>query len=426
MADINEETRLQRRNKKVRRRRRVIKIFGVLGILGILAVAVAVGYFLIQLSSVTADTQEELDRGEKSELRTEAVDLQEDNFSVLIMGVDDREGTNLEGRTDAMVLATFNKEENTVKTTSIPRDSLVNIPGQGEDKITHAHAYGGTDLAIDSVENLFDIPVDYYVKLDFVAFVEIIDALGGIEVDSPIAFSEQDSESNPDAIQIEEGEQTLDGEEALAFVRMRKSDPRGDLGRGERQQMVIESLINKSASFSSINKFDDVFDSVRSNMRMNFTFENIVSLQGYSRSLNDIESLQLGGTDATIDGIYYYQIDEGSRQEIAEELKSHLDIEITSAAMPEQPTSGSESSNEYGAPAEEQQPDEYGAPVEEEPQSNEYGAPAEEQQPSQSQNTPEEELPEEESYEFEEENTPESSQEESTSQQQVPYYSTNE
>ncbi|WP_252315519.1 LCP family protein [Sinobaca sp. H24] len=224
MADINEETRLQRRNKKVRRRRRVIKIFGVLGILGILAVAVAVGYFLIQLSSVTADTQEELDRGEKSELRTEAVDLQEDNFSVLIMGVDDREGTNLEGRTDAMVLATFNKEENTVKTTSIPRDSLVNIPGQGEDKITHAHAYGGTDLAIDSVENLFDIPVDYYVKLDFVAFVEIIDALGGIEVDSPIAFSEQDSESNPDAIQIEEGEQTLDGEEALAFVRMRKSE----------------------------------------------------------------------------------------------------------------------------------------------------------------------------------------------------------
>ncbi|WP_252315518.1 hypothetical protein [Sinobaca sp. H24] len=190
--------------------------------------------------------------------------------------------------------------------------------------------------------------------------------------------------------------------------------------------MVIESLINKSASFSSINKFDDVFDSVRSNMRMNFTFGNIVSLQGYSRSLNDIESLQLGGTDATIDGIYYYQIDEGSRQEIAEELKSHLDIEITSAAMPEQPTSGSESSNEYGAPAEEQQPDEYGAPAEEEQQSNEYGAPAEEQQPSQSQNTPEEELPEEESYEFEEENTPESSQEESTSQQQVPYYSTNE
>ncbi|WP_252312073.1 LCP family protein [Sinobaca sp. H24] len=368
MADIHEQTRLQRRNKKVRRRRRIIKIFGLLGILGVLAVAVAAGYFLIQLSSVTADTQEELERGEKSDLRTEAVDLQEDNFSVLIMGVDDRDGSNLEGRTDAMVLATFNKDEKTVKTTSIPRDSLVNIPGRGEDKITHAHAYGGTDLAIESVENLFNIPVDYYVKLDFIAFVEIVDALGGIEVDSPLAFTEQDSESNPDAIQIEEGEQTLNGEEALAFVRMRKQDPRGDLGRGERQQIVIESLINKSASFSSINKFDDVFDSVRSNMRMNFTFGNLVSLQGYSRSLDDVESLQLGGTDATINGIYYYQIDQGSREEISETLTDHLEIEGTNAYMPEQPTSGSSSAGE--APVEEQ-PAEEQAPVEQEEQPTE-------------------------------------------------------
>ncbi|RKD76505.1 LytR family transcriptional attenuator [Sinobaca qinghaiensis] len=365
MADINEQTRLQRRNKKVRRRRRIIKIFGLLGILGVLAVAVAAGYFLIQLSSVTADTQEELERGEKSDLRTEAVDLQEDNFSVLIMGVDDRDGSNLEGRTDAMVLATFNKDEKTVKTTSIPRDSLVNIPGRGEDKITHAHAYGGTDLAIESVENLFNIPVDYYIKLDFIAFVEIVDALGGIEVDSPLAFTEQDSESNPNAIQIEEGEQTLNGEEALAFVRMRKQDPRGDLGRGERQQIVIESLINKSASFSSINKFDDVFDSVRSNMRMNFTFGNLVSLQGYSRSLDDVESLQLGGTDATINGIYYYQLDQGSREEISETLTDHLEIEGTNAYMPEQPTSGSPSAGE--APVEEQ-PAETQAPVEQEEQ----------------------------------------------------------
>lgn len=368
MADINEETRLQRRNKKVRRRRRVIKIFGVLGILGILAVAVAVGYFLIQLSSVTADTQEELDRGEKSELRTEAVDLQEDNFSVLIMGVDDREGANLEGRTDAMVLATFNKDEKTVKTTSIPRDSLVNIPGRGEDKITHAHAYGGTDLAIESVENLFNIPVDYYVKLDFKAFVEIVDSLGGIEVDSPLAFSEQDSESNRDAIQIEEGEQNLNGEEALAFVRMRKQDPRGDLGRGERQQIVIESLINKSASFSSLNKFDDVFDSVRNNTRMNFTFGNLVSLHDYSRSLDEVESLQLGGTDATIGGVYYYQIDQASREEISETLTDHLEIEGTNAYMPEQPTSGSSSAGE--APIEEQSSEEEPAPQQEEPQTD--------------------------------------------------------
>ncbi|MFB4165202.1 LCP family protein [Alteribacillus sp. JSM 102045] len=316
-------TRLRRRK---RRKRRIIKTFMLIGLLSFLLLGGALGYFAWKLSDVAADTQETLDRGEKSERREAAVDPKQDNISVLFLGVDDRSG-ELEGRTDAMILATFNKEEESVKMTSIPRDSLVNIPQRGEDKITHAHAFGGTDLAIQTVEELFDIPVDYYVKLNFDAFIEIINALDGVEVDVPFAFTEQDSEGNHDAIALEEGTQMLDGEEALAYARMRKQDPRGDIGRGERQQEIVEALIRRSASISSLRNYDDVLASLERHMKMNFSFGNLVSLHRYATSIGDIERLQLGGQNLNLDSGYYYQLNEESIQQISQELKAHLEID---------------------------------------------------------------------------------------------------
>ena len=83
------------------------------------------------------------------------------------------------------------------------------------DKITHAHVYGGTEATIETVEELFDIPVDYFFKLNFNAFIDVVDALGGIMVDVPITVSEMDSNDNKNAIHLEEGFQKLNGEEAL-------------------------------------------------------------------------------------------------------------------------------------------------------------------------------------------------------------------
>ncbi|SDH19139.1 transcriptional attenuator, LytR family [Alteribacillus persepolensis] len=317
-------TRLRRHRR--RRRRRILRAFMFLGLVSFLVFGGAVGYFVWKLNDVAADTQESLERGEKSEKRAEAVDPKQDNFSVLFLGLDDRSG-ELDGRTDAMVLATFNKDKESIKITSIPRDSLVSIPEYGDDKITHAHAFGGTDLAIETVEELFDIPVDYYVKLNFDAFIEIVNALDGVTVDVPFGFTEQDSEGNQDAITIEEGEQELNGEEALAYARMRKQDPRGDLGRGERQQQIIKAIIRESASISSIHNYDDVLRSLEEHMKMNFTFGNLISLHRYANSISDIETLQLQGNHLNLDSGYYYQLDEQSTQDIAQELKTHLDIE---------------------------------------------------------------------------------------------------
>ncbi|MFB5661014.1 LCP family protein [Alteribacillus sp. HJP-4] len=327
MANEIPQTRVRRRR---RRSRRIFRAFMVIGLLSFLILGGAAGYFAWKLSDVAADTNETLERGKKSDLRDEAVDPKQDNFSVLFMGLDDRDST-LEGRTDAMVLATFNKDNKSVKMVSIPRDTLVNIPGHGEDKITHSHAYGGTDLAVSTVEEMFDVPVDYYVKLNFNAFIEIINALDGIEVNVPFDFTEQDSTGKHDQIALKEGEQMLDGEEALAFVRMRKQDPRGDLGRGERQQEIIEALIRRSASISSIRNYDDVLQSIEKHMKMNFTFGNLISLHRYTGSIDNIDQMQLEGSDTYLGGVYYYQPAEQSRLNIAANLHEHLEMDEETA-----------------------------------------------------------------------------------------------
>ncbi|WP_246942770.1 LCP family protein [Bacillus pinisoli] len=301
-------------------------LFILVPILTIILLVVCYGVYLtFKVADATSEAQQELKRGNKSEKRAVPIDPSKDNFSVLLVGVDEREGeTN--SRSDALILATFNKTEKTVKMVSIPRDTRVDIPEHDKDKINHAHAFGGIDLTIETVEELFDIPVDYYVKLNFDAFVEIIDALGGVTVEVPKTFSEQNSKDEQDAITLYEGIQTLNGEEALAFVRMRKDDPTGDIGRGERQKQVIKAIIEKSASLTSVTKYDDVIDSIGSNLVTNLSFGNLVALQSYSKALNSIESLKLVGNDSRIRGLYYYELEEQSLLDISSQLKQHLDI----------------------------------------------------------------------------------------------------
>ena len=132
--------------------------------------------------------------------------------------------------------------------TSIPRDSYVEIPcfNYSKDKITHSNN-GGTTCVIESVERMFDMEIPYYVKINFKGVVELVDAIGGIYVDVPVAIEEQDSNRRFGAhlIKIDEGYQRLNGEQALALSRHRKTLAKGDLGRAEHQQLVIEGILNQ-------------------------------------------------------------------------------------------------------------------------------------------------------------------------------------
>lgn len=321
------QSRVTRRAPKKRLRKRILYIF--IPLLIILLAGSSYATHLYLKAGAAADNAFEDDGREKSNLRDEIVDPKYDHVSILLLGIDenDKRKQREVARTDAMVLATLNKNEKSVKLLSIPRDSLVYIPEVGyEDKINHAHAFGGTEATIDTVENLLDIPVDYYVKLNFNAFVEVVDALGGITVDVPYEFTESNSDDKKNTIHLFPGEQVLDGEEALALARTRKQD--SDYMRGQRQLEIIDAIIDKSASVGSIFKYDDVIDALGDNMSTNMTFTDMKSFLSYATEGKNlrVEKFSLEGYDYWPEDVYYWQVDEEALEQTKNKLKAHLEL----------------------------------------------------------------------------------------------------
>ncbi|GMB09148.1 LCP family protein [Thermolongibacillus altinsuensis] len=314
--------------RKKRKRRRAL-FFILLPLLAIIIGGATYASFLLnKAQSVIQNSFEEIEGREKP--RIKEVDPNSDNISVLFIGVDDSDVRQKRSmgavRSDALVLATFNAKEKSVKLLSIPRDSYVYIPVEKKyDKITHAHAYGGVKATVETVEELLDIPVDYYVKMNFEAFVDVVDELGGIEYDVPYELYEMDSKDRRDAIHLKPGLQTLNGEEALALARTRKYD--SDIERGKRQQELIKAIFKKATTIHSLTKYDDILEAVGKNMTTNLTFDEIMGFLAYvTKGKTNIETLHLEGQDTTISGVYYYQLDEANVDEIKQTLKDHLDV----------------------------------------------------------------------------------------------------
>lgn len=314
-----------RKKKRRLKKRAFVLLFLMFAFIAVFGYLV---YLYITASTVFGGAYEE-DGREKSALRDHAVNPKKDNVSILIMGIDASETRNnaKNSRTDALMVATFNKKDKSVKLLSIPRDSLVYIPEVGyETKINHAYAFGGTKATIDTVENLLEIPIDYYVKVNFEAFIDVVDAVNGIKVDVPYELKEMDSKDRKDKIHLMPGEQELNGEEALALARTRKLD--NDVERGKRQQEILKAIANKAISPWSIFKYDDMIHAVGNNMATNMTFGELKSFISYgTKGKNlDMESLSLEGRDYKPTNTYYWQLDEASLAEVKEVLKSHLEI----------------------------------------------------------------------------------------------------
>lgn len=298
-----------------------------LSIIGLLVLGT--GGYAFYLYKSAADTvasiQEDLDR-DKSEKRTEQVEFKEkDPISILLMGVDEREGDR--GRSDSLILMTVNPNTNSTQMLSIPRDTRTEIVGKGtQDKINHAYAFGGTEMAINTVENFLDVPVDYFVKINMESFKDTVDAVGGVTVNNTLNFSYG-------GYDFPKGEITLDGKKALAYTRMRKDDPRNDFGRQDRQRQVIEAVIKKGANISSITKFGDMFGVVRDNVKTNLTFDEMWDIQAnYKSAAQNLEQFQVEGSGSKINGIYYYIVPEEERLALSNQLKEHLEINSNTAS----------------------------------------------------------------------------------------------
>lgn len=327
MSNLYSRQSRKRKKRKLRKRRVLLVVLSPFLLFG-LAALVYSGYLYLKAQSVFSDSFVD-DGREKSDLRDKAVDPLKDNISVLIIGVDTSETRKNQGnpRSDALMVATLNKEENSIKLLSIPRDSLVYIPHIGEeDKINHAYSKGGLLATIETVENLLEIPVDYYVTVNFEAFIDIVEALGGVTVDVPYEFYEQNSKDIKNAIHLYPGIQTLDGEEALAFARTRKLD--SDIERGKRQQQLIKAIVEKAINVGSVMKYDDLIEAIGDNMQTNFTFPEIRGLITYGLSGKEltIDSLTLDGNDYKPGRVYYYKLDEENLENVKETLQEHLEL----------------------------------------------------------------------------------------------------
>lgn len=292
----------------------------ILGVSGILVVGtVLLGYFLYKdVTDTVKEMHEPIDR-KVSEKRAQPVLFKEkDPFSVLVLGVDER--ANDKGRSDTMVVMTVNPLTNTTTMVSIPRDTYTEIVGKGiQDKINHAYAFGGIEMSMATTENLLDIPIDYVVQVNMESFQDIVDAVGGITVNNDIDFA-------AGGHTFAKGALSLNGEEALSFIRMRYEDPRGDFGRQDRQKQVIQGVLKQGASVGSIMNYKTIFAALGKNIRTNLTFDEMVSIQSnYRTAVGNVNQLYIQkGQGKMINGVWYYIMDENELGTIQTTLKSEL------------------------------------------------------------------------------------------------------
>ncbi len=290
----------------------------------LLLIAGAGGLFFWRIYSDIATTTDKIyTEVEKVEKRPEPIVVDKDQkpFSLLILGVDTGDAGRVDqGRSDTMMLMTVNpaKEQSTI--VSIPRDTYTEIVGHGTtDKINHAYAFGGPSMAINSVQNLLDVPIDYYVSVDMKGMKDLIDAVGGVSVRPGLSFK-QDQYSFTKGVTV-----TLNGDEALAYSRMRKEDPAGDYGRQARQREIIEASIKKVASFSSIVNYRKVLSSLENNLKTNLAFDDMVDVfQHYRAAASTVEQEQLTGEGTMINGVYYDIIGDEELMRVSTLLRESL------------------------------------------------------------------------------------------------------
>jgi LCP family protein required for cell wall assembly len=316
------------RKEQSSRRRTILKITAILSVSLLICLSVF-GIWLVKKAEFAANNAYTADGRDKSDLREEQVEPLNDNISILFIGIDDSAARNQSSdniRSDALVLATLNNADKSIKLVSIPRDTYAYIPDSGrDDKITHAYAYNGPRSTIESVEGLLDVPVDYYMTMNFDAFVDVVDALGGIRAEVPYDMKEKDETDSHNAIELEEGIQQLNGSEALALARTRYYD--NDIERGKRQQMILESIMDKALSAGSITRYGNVIEAVGDNMETNLTFRDMQAFFEYAKTGKpDVETMSVQGYDDMSTGIYYYMPDEESLEELQDILQGHLGL----------------------------------------------------------------------------------------------------
>lgn len=236
------------------------------------------------------------------ETEPEAEQAAEDSIlNILISGSDTRESTiDQRGRSDVNIIASINTETHQILLLSTPRDYFVPLDvgvDDAYDKLTHAGIYG-MDVLMGTLESLYGIDIDYYFRINFTGFVDVIDALGGIEVYSDYEF---DSNFDHKDYHFEKGFNQLNGEQALVFARTRYAFAEGDRQRGDNQLEIVKAVLNKAMSPSILTSYLTILDSVQSCVDTSVPYDvlaDLVRRQLESNASWSIESFSVNGSDA--------------------------------------------------------------------------------------------------------------------------------
>ncbi len=249
-----------------------------------------------------------------------------DKATVMIMGVDTRKDDV--GRSDTLMVATIDPTNNQAAILSIPRDTRVQIPGYGWDKINAAYAYGGYKLTRTTVEQLLDVPMNHYVIINIQGFQKIIDAIGGVDIDveKRMYYNDPYDDNGGLHINLQPGLQHMDGKTAITYVRYRDSE--GDIGRIKRQQKFMLAVMEKVLSPSIIPRIPTIISEVFSCVQTDMSIRQLLAFFGSLRKAqqNGLKTEMVPGTPMYINGISYWI---PNITKLRSSVADTLDIDIT-------------------------------------------------------------------------------------------------
>ena len=255
---------------------------------------------------------------------------QSNAINIMIMGVDRR--ADDVGRSDTLMVLTYNPADKKASLLSLPRDTRVHIEKNDYDKINHAYAYGGHELTKKTVEAFLNVPVDYYVMIDVHAFEKIIDAVGGVDIDVEKRMYYEDPWDDDGGLVIDlyPGKQHMDGKTAIQYVRYR--DGEGDIGRITRQQKFIKAFMSQIISPSILPKLPEIIKNISSAIQTDMPIDKMIALMTDLPTVqqNGLNSTMVPGKPAYIEDISYWIPDIAKTRQL---IAQNMDITLDEAAQ---------------------------------------------------------------------------------------------
>ncbi|WP_225047574.1 LCP family protein [Lacticaseibacillus kribbianus] len=295
------------------------------GVVAVVLIAIgAYGWYVYHsIKTTTQNTYIPLSK-KKADAAKQALSSQKP-LSILLMGTDTGAfgRTEVRGRSDTMILVTVNPTTKVTTMTSIPRDTMAQMIGStgvNIQKVNAAYSLGGADMAVDTVSALLNVPIQQYAVVNMGGLEKVVDAVGGVNVTVPFDFKNT-------GYTFTKGDMHLTGAAALAYVRMRYEDPKGDYGRAERQRQVITAILKAAPSLNTLANFKTLLTQVQDNLRTSMSLDDMIAIyQHYKPAAATVKQDVLQGVGAYLNGSSYQIASTKELQRVSDKLRGEMGL----------------------------------------------------------------------------------------------------